>query len=401
MRVNRLTVALIVVVAVGIGGTYGFFVWVSDPAAEDDIDDLGTETVVSEGDVEADTTAVLQAVAGLRGYEAPTPAEVSVREATGGGTGLLRFRVLGMDTTLAPRLVAFRWEVSGLGDATVALAETLDRTGQRVALAGAAERVHQREREVGPVNPLERTDRFRDYDASWAARLVTRGAATYVERTYWREQGEPGRDPMSFYRAQATRSDAAHRATAAHRLGYEWVDERVTAPTELDAVYADAPTRTSTILHPAGAENRTYPPVNVTATGSDWAPDTRVRLGELVSRFALETELTHEAASRAAAGWTDDRLVEFLGGADERGYVWAVRLRNGTEADEFATLARTYLGARGEAVDGTTDRWRGDLRDYGLVRAGPETVVMLFGPPGFLEGVDVRGDGAGNVTVAS
>lgn len=395
MRPSKFTIALLLVIAVGIGGTYGAFVVLSDPGEETDVATVGTETVVFEGSVEANVSQTLARVGEIRGYEAPTPARVEVDAFTAEASAIRRFRVLGLEAALDPPKLAYRWRLSGSSDSVVELTNGLSPSVQAVALAGAAERIYQENADFAVTDPTVQNGRFYDYDAAWAARIVTHGAATYVEDVFWERAGRPGARPITFYRTVAERSPAAHRATAPERLGYAWVSSQVRDPANLDVVYEDPPRRTAEILHPDA--NRSYPTMRVKIEGGTWTADQRVRLGELVTRFVLETQLSHEQASTAAAGWADDRLVEFLGGEDEQGFVWVVRMHSGAEAEEFVGALRDYLGKRAASVG--EDRWSSEAREYALRRPSTETVALVLGPSSFLDATEITVNGT--VTIHS
>lgn len=395
MRPSKFTIVLLVVIVVGIGGTYGAFVVLSDPGAEQQVATVGTETVVFEGSVEANVSQTLARVGEIRGYDAPTPARVEVDPFTAEAKAIRRFRVLGLEAALDPPKLAFRWRLSGSSDSVIELTNGLSPSVQAVALAGAAERIYQESAGLDVTDPTVEKGGFYDYDAAWAARIVTHGAATYVEDVFWERSGRAGARPITFYRTVAERSPAAHRATAPERLGYAWVTSQISNPSSLDVVYEDPPRRTAEILHPDA--NRSYPTMRVRVEDGTWTADQRVRLGELVTRFVLETQLSHDRASTVAAGWLDDRLVEFLGGQDEQGFVWIVRMRSGAEADEFTGGLRDYLGKR--ATRQGENRWSSDAREYVLRRPTEHTVALVLGPSSFLDAIDIAVNGT--VTIYS
>lgn len=395
MRPSKLTVALVVVIVVGVGGTYGAFIYASDPGDEERVATLGTETVVYEGSVEANVSETLQELAALRGYDTPTPSRVEVQPFTAEPEALRRFRVLGLQSAFYPSQLAFRWRIAGQSNRVIEITNGLSPEVQAVAIAGAAELIHQDRIGLSATDAAVRTERFYDYDAAWATRLVRQGAATYVEQAMWDRLARPGAEPISFYRTVADRSPAAHRASAPQRLGYDWVTSQVSTPTDLDTLYEDPPTRTAEILHPD--RDRTYPTMRVESDPGAWEPDQRVRLGELGTRFILETQLSHDRASAAADGWVDDRLIEYLGGQDEQGFVWVLRLRNESEADVFTTSLEAYLDGRSDATG--ADRWRDGSRTYEVQRPDGTTVALVLGPSAFVDATSVAVEG--NVTIST
>jgi hypothetical protein len=395
MRPSKMTVALVVIIVVGVGGTYGAFLYASDPADEESVATLGTETVIYEGSVEANVSETLADLATMRGYEAPTPSRVEVQPFTTEPAALRRFRVLGLQSAFYPSQLAFRWRIAGQSDSVIEITNDLPPEVQAVAIAGAAELIHQDRLGLSATDPAVRTDRFYDYDAAWAARLVRKGAATYVEQAMWDRRGRPGAEPIRFYRTVGDRSPAAHRASAPQRLGYDWVTSQVSTPTDLDAVYDDPPTRTAEILHPE--QNRSYPTMRIESESGAWEADQRVRLGELGTRFILETQVSHDRASAVADGWVDDRLIEYLGGQDEQGFVWVVRLRNPSESEAFTAGLDAYVDGRADPT-GTTS-WRGESRSYEVLRPNSTTVALVLGPSTFVDATSVTVEE--NVTITT
>jgi hypothetical protein len=162
MRPSKLTIGLLIVIVVGVGGIYGVVLMQSDPGADDEVATLGTETVVYEGTVDANVSETLQIVAQLRGYEPPTPTRVSIEPFTGNVRAPRRFQLLGMEWAPDPDRLAFRWRIAGSSSSVVELTNDLSPEVQAVALGGAAERIHQERREFSITNPTVDRKRFFD-----------------------------------------------------------------------------------------------------------------------------------------------------------------------------------------------------------------------------------------------
>ncbi|MDP9483350.1 MAG: hypothetical protein M3P84_09030 [Chloroflexota bacterium] len=133
----------------------------------------------------------------------------------------------------------------------------------------------------------------------------------------------------------------------------------------VDEIYADPPTSTEQVLHPAKYAAREQPvkvefPKDLAARlGSGWSVDLQDTMGE----FELETWLTSAGkvpqakATSAAEGWGGDRLALVSKGT-RSGLVVDTRWDSPADAAEFAVAARSTLDAVGGhgnliAIDGS------------------------------------------------
>lgn len=258
-------------------------------------------------------------------------------------------------------------------------------------------------RNLGPDREFRRTT-----DAGLAYRSVIEGTAMYAETAYWERYDGNGTAPdVEMRRAYENSSGAVRLGLAPYRFGAAHVDGRVDDATELETVYEEPPRTTSEVLHGVDRDEPAVDPLNVTEVGAEGADadgdyeavDTSAdRQGELFTRVMLAAELADDRAAAAAAGWRNDRRLAFSDGSS-RSYVWALRFEDADEADAFAAAARDYFDARGDRAtvgtpNGERTVWRDDdpAAAFRVERAGAETVVLVLGDDGFVEGVDVDGD---------
>lgn len=176
---------------------------------------------------------------------------------------------------------------------------------------------------------------------------------------------------------------------APYHYGTSYVDERVDDPAEIQEVYANPPTTTEQLLHDLDPGEEEPTGLEVETNAEDWTVDERDRRGELFVRVVLETELPHDEAAEAAAGWGDDELVA-LSGDDERGYVWVLHWDSADDADGFESAFETVLDER---TDEDADRTTVDRLD-------DRTVIVTVGSDAFREAVEVSGSDT-DVEIAS
>jgi len=180
-------------------------------------------------------------------------------------------------------------------------------------------------------------------------------------------------------------------ALAPYVFGSQYVEHRIDDPANLSAAYESYPRTTEQVIH--NYSRAEEPPANlsVNATGDDsWELARQDTLGEMTTRAALDTELDRERAAAAAAGWGTDRLARYDHATNDsrHGWAWVLRWDNASEADELQSALSTYASAR----DGSSSA------AFRVESLDDETVALVFGDRGFVEGAEVAGTD-GNVTV--
>jgi hypothetical protein len=219
---------------------------------------------------------------------------------------------------------------------------------------------------------------------------LVEGGAVYVTDAYADEYLD-GEDPAGqFAERYQSGSASAKYFYARYHLGYRYVDSQIDSPEDLPSVYEDGPNTTEQLLH--GYAPSEEPPADLTvsanATGN-WTQTENNTMGELFARTVLQTELDAETAKSAATGWGNDALYGFTTGDEDPGFAWTLRMDSASEADELASAVETFAEERRADSDA----------EFRVVRVGDETVVLLFGTPGFVENATVSGS-SGNVTVS-
>ncbi|PSP78599.1 hypothetical protein BRC81_07200 [Halobacteriales archaeon QS_1_68_20] len=131
-------------------------------------------------------------------------------------------------------------------------------------------------------------------------------------------------------------------------------------------------------------------PLNVTVETDEWVPTSNDTRGELFVRHTRQLGVDDKTAASAAAGWGNDTVTRF-DCRDSPGDVWTLRWDDAANATEFAETFREDLDARGTS-DG--DVWTTDEATFKVYEPDDRTVVVAFGPSGFVEGVSVTADGS-------
>lgn len=156
----------------------------------------------------------------------------------------------------------------------------------------------------------------------------------------------------------------------------------------LESMYEQPPTTDEQVLHglPPGSE----PPKQLaarSATGEHWAvnPTATRRVGEARLKFMLENGVSRDRAATAAAGWGDDRWLEFVS-TDGYGYAWVLRWDSVNDAREFERAFADYQQNVSAPLEFQT--------------VGEETTVVFAGNASFVENASASGT-AENVTVSA
>jgi len=177
---------------------------------------------------------------------------------------------------------------------------------------------------------------------------------------------------------------------AQYHFGAQYLDRRIDEASALWAVYDDPPGTMERVIHGDDAG----PPRSLSVDGEapEWTVTREGTQGEHVIRAILRGAMEREAAAAAATGWGSDELLEFEpkgGSEDDVGHAWVLRWDDAGDAEEFEAASRQLVAARAGEVDAS----------FAVIRVAPETVVLLVGPPAFVERAAVSGTN-GRVTVA-
>ena len=233
-------------------------------------------------------------------------------------------------------------------------------------------------------------------DGGGVQRALVEGGPTYVADTYADEHLSNSPNLSEEITARWDDFGIVRRVLwSGHYLGAAYFHQRIDSPQGLDEVYADPPRTTEQVLHP---ERDDEPPrnlsVSVNVSASAWETGRRDVRGELYTRILLGPALGSDRAAEAAAGWGMDRELVFYRSTDQ-GQAWVLRWDDAANATEFEDAFRAFLDRRANATDG---RWSHDGHAFDVLRVSDETVVVLWGDAGFVDGATVAGDD-GSITV--
>lgn len=271
-----------------------------------------------------------------------------------------------------------------------------DGTPDEIERVLAHEFVHTIQFRTGMLPWLDRLDQPRlTTDRILARVMLKEGGAVSVTDAY-SQRYQDDVETQSALIAERFRSGNATEKLfwGWYHYGVRYVDGRIDGPNELSTVYDSHPITTEQVLHDYSRDEEPATTLRTTATGSDvWTYQLNNTYGEYYLRTALNTEIEFEAATRAAAGWGNDRVVQFVGsGKTNFSWVWVVEMDNATEADELAKPLETYASRR----DGAT------ATSFRTVRVSTDTMALVMGPSSFVEEVTVSEDNETvTVTVSS
>ncbi|RXK49195.1 hypothetical protein [Halorientalis pallida] len=225
-------------------------------------------------------------------------------------------------------------------------------------------------------------------DGEYVVRSLVEGAATYVSTRYTRRYHPVVETEYeTLARIYADASAGTRLFWGAYYHGARYVAASVDDPRDLRSVYADPPATTEQLLH------RTQdPPTPLTVTVADadsaWVGDSTDSRGELFVRLLLDSELPHDRAAAAAAGWGNDRLVPFYGEKD-RSYAWVIRFDDAPNATDARRAVADYLDAyASDSVSG----WTRGAATFALRQIDGRTFALLAGERGFVDGASVSTD---------
>lgn len=340
-------------------------------------------------DVPVSKNATFERVEGLLGVDGERP-PVEVTNLSGRlGAAPTKFQILmGVTETVPGADDAGRF----LPERDRVLLNRKIESTRRFETALVHEYVHALQLETGLHPPAPAAESAMTTDDTLTRLALVEGGAVWVTDRYV-EGYLPNASLRSSRLVQTYREAPAltRYVLGPHRFGHRYVDGRVDAAADLARVYEDSPATTEQLIHGYGPTEE--PPANL-SLGVETEPTVRDRRrdtqGELATRVILRSELPAERARAAAEGWGADRLRELslARPGDDFGAVWALRWDGPADAAEFVAAFEDYAERRRED---TTSGYR-------IVRVSGETVVVVAGPPAFVDRVRASGT-AGDVRV--
>jgi hypothetical protein len=223
-------------------------------------------------------------------------------------------------------------------------------------------------------------------DAAQVRLALIEGAAVYVTDEYTSQYLDG--ENVTRQSAQMDRFYEGSRVggrfvLARYHFGSNYAASELDSPDELRSLYENPPETTEQLLHPENDPAVIYQPLSVAASGGEWDvadPGDVDIMGELFVRVVLSRSLSLSDAASAAAGWGNDRVVEYERG-DEAAFAWVLRWDDAANATEFREAMDTYLDRRSTGPD----------LDIRTTMVGDETVVVFLGPPAFTEEATASG----------
>lgn len=217
---------------------------------------------------------------------------------------------------------------------------------------------------------------------------VKEGSAQYV---MWRYADRY----MSDYDRESVTEDVYEEAGPARRLdlapylfGAQYVRNHTESGAPFESIYEQPPTTAEQVLHGLEPGSEQPKPLAVQSdNGGNWSarPSFTKRMGEIHVRLVLEEGVSSERAATAAAGWGNDRQMQFSNDLADA-HAWVLRWDSLSEAREFESALADYQQNVSVPLDFQT--------------VGEETTVVFTGSESFVGNATASGT-AGNVTVST
>jgi hypothetical protein len=228
------------------------------------------------------------------------------------------------------------------------------------------------------------------FDSSEAWRAVVEGGAVYASTQYADQYGD-GRNWTAFFGQMYDTGPGANRyAAAASYFGARYYHAVLDTPSRFDTVGSNPPSTTETVLHPHEPVEDPRALSVLPQSSANWTVASVDRRGELFTRVVLRGELDESRAAEAAAGWGNDRLVEYRRGDGDDALVWVHRWDTATDATEFATAFDKYRDGRTETTSS----------QYRLVRVNTTTTAVYAGAPEFVRNATATVNSNGTIETA-
>jgi hypothetical protein len=358
---------------------------------------------VENGTLAVDPGVVFADLQTVTGTNVVPPEQMTVydsleelRNGSAGGVGLPPFqRAVGLRTERVLNESEARRQFNGAASSlgTIIIYPGLNSTLDEQRLVVAHEFVHYIQFRTDRLSQLQGAVDASTTDGRYVVRAMLEGPAVYTTDAYLARFTANGTRNAPLYDSIAARYPDGHVArygNSQYVEGHEYVASRVTDPTELPAVYAAPPNTSEQVIH--NLSRTEEPPLALEASVSapeGWQRAGTDRLGEAFVRTALAVGVSQDRASRAAAGWGNDRLLIYR--TAERAnasYAWTFAWDDRANATEFEAALEGYLDARGTR---SGDRWN---LDGGLtarvVSPSPRTTALLLGAEPFVGEASVR-----------
>lgn len=234
---------------------------------------------------------------------------------------------------------------------------------------------------------LYKSDVAADANRRPLSRCLSEGVATYVADEYVRRYSVDVRSDMALMHEQYVESTGVRKYFyAPYYFCARYVHSRLGSPKNVTEVYLNPPVTTEQVIHNYTPSEELPENLDVTVdeTNTSWNLWTESTKGELFTRVVFANVISEQGASRAAAGWGNDRLLEFHRDG-RKSFVWILRWDTTNDSEQFARSFERYLEARNVGTDGCLASTCFERRPL-----GPKTSAILVGPRSFLSNVTVE-----------
>lgn len=226
-----------------------------------------------------------------------------------------------------------------------------------------------------------------DVNGRLLSRCLSEGSATYLTDEYVRRYSVDVEPYTAFVREEYLIANGTRKyLVAPYYFCSQYFHFRLDSPANVTEVYKNPPVTTEQVIHNYTPKEEPPKDLDITVNETDASWDFRKdsTKGELFTRVVLANTISEENASRAAAGWGNDRLLEFQNDG-EKGYVWILRWDSTDDAYRFSQSFDQYLEARGVGTDDCLPTTCFDQQHL-----GPRTTAVLVGRGSFLSNVTIE-----------
>lgn len=229
----------------------------------------------------------------------------------------------------------------------------------------------------------------------FVTRAIVEGVAVYATNAYIERYGletEPNSQLYQDLRPSITDGSIGQFSNDAYISGYRYVLRQTSSPTAIASLFQNSPNTSEQVLHPSRPSAESPSALSIRSTDSGgWRAIGQDTLGEAFIRTILDRTHSFDRASNAATGWGNDSLVIFRHpNRTNASYGWVLRWDDRENASQFHDAITTHFAS---LRDGSSDTdIASDQTQVSIQRVDDRTLIVLIGPAGFIEGIEVRAD---------
>lgn len=250
----------------------------------------------------------------------------------------------------------------------------------------AHEFVHVQQSQMSVRDGVRRLDHQRN--RLFLSSVMVEGSAEYVQERYSIRYQSASLNQTAIGDSWKNASAYVRWRVSPYEYGSRYFAMRVDNASGVEGIYRNPPRTTEQVIHgySPGEEQAKELAIDVEEKSANVSLRGRTTKGELFTRIGLSSELDWQRAADAADGWGMDRLLTFTVDDGKRGYAWALRMDDASEAQEFNEAVQTYADQREKAFE--------------TERVGDETVVVFAGDDEFVTTASASGNSS-SVTVTA